>query len=107
MQIDRAVVSLVDKEFMRTKLTVIGDAIKKWSKLISASRTSSTIAAAEALAREALASNQTLVVSAMDFGADGKLAKKIQEKFVQLHPTADIVIASLDDEAERFVCWLR
>lgn len=38
----------------------------------------------------------------MDLGADGKVVKKIQEKFKTSLPQVSSVIVSLDDEGERW-----
>jgi len=41
------------------------------------------------------------VVSKMEFGADGKVAKKIQDKFKSIHPEGSFFLASLDDDEEK------
>lgn len=38
---------------------------------------------------------------AVEIGADGKVAKKLQEQLRAIHPTASFLLASLDDEAEK------
>ena len=45
--------------------------------------------------------HQAWIFAELDFGADGKLAKKIQEKFKAVHPTSSSVIDSIDDEGEK------
>jgi hypothetical protein len=37
----------------------------------------------------------------MEFGAEGKVAKKIQDKCKSIHPSGSYLIASLDDDAEK------
>ena len=37
----------------------------------------------------------------LEIGADGKVAKKIQEKLKAIYPAASYFLASLDDDAER------
>jgi hypothetical protein len=37
----------------------------------------------------------------MEFGADGKLAKKIQENFKRISPGLSSLIASYDDDGEK------
>jgi hypothetical protein len=44
---------------------------------------------------------QSLICVSMDLGADGKVVKKIQEKFRTAIPQVSSVIVSLDDEGER------
>lgn len=41
------------------------------------------------------------MVSMMEFSADGKVAKKIQDTFKGIHPEGSFFIASLDDEGEK------
>ena len=55
LQVDQAVVSLVDKDRMRADLVVISDALKGWYKAISASRTASAMTAVEDIASKAAA----------------------------------------------------
>ena len=42
-----------------------------------------------------------VVMSLMEFGADGKVAKKIQDTCKSVHPEGSFFIASLDDEGEK------
>jgi soluble P-type ATPase len=44
---------------------------------------------------------QSVIISQLDFGADGKIAKKIQDVIRALHPEATIFIASPDDDGEK------
>ena len=46
-------------------------------------------------------SNQEVVVLSLEIGADGKVAKKIQEQLRAIHPTGSFFVASLDDEGEK------
>ena len=48
-----------------------------------------------------LFSLQHVVVLQLEIGADGKVAKKIQETLRSIHPSGSFFIASLDDEAEK------
>ena len=48
-----------------------------------------------------LLSHQHVVVSMMEFSADGKVAKKIQDTFKGIHPEGSFFIASLDDDGEK------
>jgi len=44
---------------------------------------------------------QAVVVLAVEIGADGKVAKKIQEQLRAVHPAGSFFLASLDDDAEK------
>jgi hypothetical protein len=43
------------------------------------------------------------VILSLEIGADGKVAKKIQETLRGLHSVGSFFLASLDDDAERYV----
>jgi hypothetical protein len=42
-----------------------------------------------------------LIISLLEFGADGKIAKKYQDTCRKEHPEGTYFIASLDDEGEK------
>lgn len=44
---------------------------------------------------------QAIVVSLMEFGSDGKVAKVVQETCKSVHPAGSFFIASLDDDGEK------
>lgn len=44
---------------------------------------------------------QEIIVLNMDFGADGKLAKKIQDKFKAMYPDISLFLVSIDDDGEK------
>ena len=56
---------------------------------------------AEQLATSAKESSQEVVVLSLEIGADGKVAKKIQEQLRAIHPTGSFFVASLDDEGDK------
>ena len=99
--IDKAVVSLVDKEKMRTLHSKVGDILKAWLKSTIAERLSASIAQTEKLATDAAASKKPIVVTSLDFGADGKLAIKIHDTFKSIHPDGSLFLASVDDDGEK------
>lgn len=101
IEIDTAVVSLVTKEVMRAKQQAIFEVLKKWSKSREASRLAEAVAAAETLAKEAKEKNQRCIVASMDFGAEGKVAKKVQEVVKTVNPAACMFLISADDEGEK------
>lgn len=41
------------------------------------------------------------MVSLMEFGSDGKVAKVVQETCKSVHPAGSFFIASLDDDGEK------
>jgi len=99
--IDKAVVSLVDKEKMRTLHSKVGDIIKVWLKSTIAERLSGAISITEKLATEAVASKKPIVVTNLDFGADGKLATKVHDVFKSIHPDGSFFVSSIDDDGEK------
>ena len=101
LEVDQAVVSLVDKEKMRAKQGVIQETLKAWNKSMAAERTVAASAAAQALATEAKALGKEAVVCMLEFGADGKVAKKIQDTCKAIYPEGSFFIASLDEEGEK------
>mmetsp|Transcript_41057 Transcript_41057/g.41939 ORF Transcript_41057/g.41939 Transcript_41057/m.41939 type:complete len:1015 (+) Transcript_41057:17-3061(+) len=101
LEVDQAVVSLVDKESMRKELTGIANSLKAYNKSLSATRTASAMTAIETIASEAAACSKPVVVQAMEFGADGKVAKKIQDKYRAIYPDGTLFLASLDDDEEK------
>lgn len=38
----------------------------------------------------------------MDFGADAKVAKKIQDKFKELCPSSSLFLSSVDDDESKY-----
>jgi len=43
-----------------------------------------------------------VLVASLDFGADGKVAKKIQDKFRSIIPEGSLFLASPDEEEDRY-----
>lgn len=101
LEVDNAVVSLVDKEKMREKQKKILENIKAWEKANSATRIANAGLKAETTAKEALAASVPVVVMQLEIGNDGKVAKKIQEKLVSINANASYFIASIDEEGEK------
>jgi hypothetical protein len=42
-----------------------------------------------------------VVVEFVDFGADGKVAKKMQDKFKEVCPAVSLFLCSLDDDSSK------
>jgi alanyl-tRNA synthetase len=61
LEVDQAVVSLVDKNIMRTKITKINDIIKAWNKQDLIIRTSEANSKAEQLCKNALSTNKVII----------------------------------------------
>mmetsp|Transcript_27496 Transcript_27496/g.26307 ORF Transcript_27496/g.26307 Transcript_27496/m.26307 type:complete len:1010 (+) Transcript_27496:145-3174(+) len=101
IKVDQAVVSLVDKEAMRGKQLKISEILKVWLKASSAERTAQAGVVAEGLATKAKTDKKVLIISLLEFGADGKIAKKIQDTCRKEHPEGTYFIASLDDEGAK------
>jgi hypothetical protein len=58
-----------------------------------------------------------VIVEALDFGGDGKVARKMQDKLKSILPEASLFLASLDDDLSKYAspslpfppllcCWL-
>jgi hypothetical protein len=100
-QVDLAVISIVDKDNLRLKLTEVTKKLKVWLKSIEATRAATVNVEVEKIIEEATSSQKTFLVTELDLGADGKLAKKIQEKFKSVCPKLSSVILSSDDDGEK------
>lgn len=98
LEIDRAVVSLVDKDRMRNQLQIIHDKLRSWLKSSIAERTEAALSKITLLSEDALQTQKKILVEAIDFGGDGKIAKKIQDKFRSIVPDGSLFLASLDDD---------
>jgi peptidoglycan/xylan/chitin deacetylase (PgdA/CDA1 family) len=104
--VDQALISLVDKEVMRKKLNAVFEIIRAYNKTNAAVKLAAANSKADEVAREALASGKQVIIAAIDFSADGKVAKKIFERLKALHPHASFFIASADEEADRYALIL-
>ena len=99
-EVDQSVVSLVDKQIMRSKLAKILDILKAWTKEEAARKSAEATAQAEVIARNSKESGNPVVVGAFEFGSDGKLAKKLYEKMKSIYDTSAIIV-SLDETEEK------
>jgi len=97
-EVDQAVVSLVDKHVMRSKLDKIMDVLKAWTKEETTRKSSEAVAQAEVIATACKEKAVSIIVGAFEFGSDGKIAKKIYEKMKSIYDTSTIIISL--DEAE-------
>ena len=43
-----------------------------------------------------------MIVEALDFGGDGKVARKMQDKLKTILPEASLFLASLDDDLTKY-----
>jgi len=100
-EVDQASVSLVTKDAMRSKQAAIADIIKKWEKARDAARSTAAIDTADALAKATLASGEQIIVAYMNFGADGKIAKKVQDHIKGVNANASVFLASAGDLGEK------
>eukprot|EP00981_Chlorochromonas_danica_P003570 scaffold659_cov192-Ochromonas_danica.AAC.83 len=101
LEVDQAVVSLVDKEVMRKKLNAIFETIRAYNKANSAVKLNAANSKAEEVAQQALNTRKAIVIANIDFGADGKVARKIYEKLKSVHPSGSFFVVSADDDGER------
>lgn len=101
LEIDQAQVSLVTKDVMRSKQNILADTLKKWEKAREASRTTAAVDLAQTLAEASLSKNEPFIVAHMDFGADGKIAKKVQDHVKSVNPAASVFLASAGDAGDK------
>lgn len=85
------------------KVSEVMKKVKVWLKSTEAARTAAVNAEADKIVDEAKSAKKPFVVAELDLGADGKLAKKIQEKFKSVYPELSSVLLSSDDDGERYV----
>lgn len=105
VEIDQAMVSMVDKEKMRTALGKVQDALKVWWKANAASKLAEASVTAEGTAKELLAKNQRVAVVRIDIGSDGKAAKKLQDIMVKAHPEGSFLIVSNDEANDKVALY--
>lgn len=101
IQVDQAVVSLVDKNEMRKKISNIAESLKIWMKQETAAQSAEAAKTAERVALAAKDVNDTVVVAQFEFGQDGKLGKKMYDVMQSIHSTASYFLISLDEESEK------
>jgi len=105
LEVDRAVVSLVDKEELKSELAEVGERLKAWQKSNQAVRTETALALADTLGAAAVETSQNVIVQCIDIGTDGKVAKKIQDKFKALCPNTSVFLCSADDDSARIALY--
>lgn len=101
LEIDQAAISVVDKEALRQRISVVNDRVKTWSKANLAARVAEASVLCDKVTADALAASKTIIVMQVDMGGDGKMAKKIHESVKKIHATASFMIVSIDEEADK------
>jgi len=101
VEVDQSVVSLVDKDRMRSLLDRIYETIRSYHKASLGMKIAEATVTAEQVALEAHARGEETLVLSLDIGADGKVAKKILEKIKAVYPVASVFIASMDEDEEK------
>jgi len=99
--VDQASVSLSAKNLMRTKISKIIDNLKVWRKEDTARRVAEASAQAEKIATSSKDMGDKVIVGMFEFGSDGKVAKKIYEQISRIHPSASVMIISLDEDGDK------
>ena len=98
---DQAVISLVDKESMRLRLNAVFEKIRSYFKANLSNVIAAANAKAEEVAKKALEADVEVVIAQIEFGADGKIAKKIYEKLISIKPNASYFLLSTDEESDK------
>jgi len=104
-EIDSSVVSLVDKEQIIKLHGVVNDKLKVWRKANEKTRLATAEAQANELSKVAKERNARFIVANLDFGADGKIVKKLQEIIQKTHLVPSFVCSS-DDEGDKVSVWI-
>ncbi len=99
-------VSLADKDLLRQAQTVVNNNLKAYNKEILASRKATAIAFAEQAGKEAAEGSTPLLINAVNFGADGKIAKTMQDIIKKLSPETSNFFCSLDTNDTKYVPYL-
>ena len=97
---DRASISVVDKEMLRNVLSTVQDRLKAWNKAISAARLNTACENAESIGTQAKTAGQKITVLQLE-GIDGSIAKKIHEKLKGVHPDGSFLVCSMDESGDK------
>lgn len=89
-------VSLSDKEQLRNAQMVVNNNLKVYNKELLASRKATAIEFSEQAGQEAAAKNIPVVINTVNFGADGKIAKTMQDIIKKHAPQTSNFFCSLD-----------
>lgn len=90
------VASLSDKDQLRKAQAVVNNSLKAYNKEVLATRKATAIAYSEQAGKDAAESNTSVVISVVDFGADGKIAKTMQDIIKKHSPSTSNFFCSLD-----------
>lgn len=99
-EIDRASISVVDKEVLRKMLTKVQDRLKAWNKAMSAAKLSAACENAESIGNQAKATGQAISILQLE-GIDGSIAKKIHETLKKVHPEGSFFVCSMDVSGDK------
>ena len=85
-----------DKDQLRKAQAVVNNNLKVYNKELLASRKATAIEFSEQAGQEAAAGNIPVIVNTVNFGADGKIAKTMQDIIKKHSPTTSNFLCSLD-----------
>lgn len=85
-----------DKEQLRKAQTVVNNNLKVYNKELLASRKATAIEFSEHAGKEAAAGNIPVIINTVNFGADGKIAKTMQDIIKKHSPNTSNFFCSLD-----------
>lgn len=101
VEAEQALISLVDKDILRTKLQNIYDTIiKTYNKALEAERAAEATTAITALAEKAKTESKACVIVNLDFGSDSKVVKKIQDLYKSIHADGSLFVISQDSNTD-------
>lgn len=82
---------------LRNDLSQISEKLRQWFKTTLAQRSAAALTEVETLS----GSVGTVLVRNFDIAGDGKVARKIQDKFQELYPSSSLFVYSIDDDGAK------
>jgi len=101
IEVDQAIISLVDKDNLRNRLNGVYETIKQFYKANIAARVAEASEKAASIAQSAKDTNLAVAVINIDFGGDAKVAKKIQERIRSIYTDGSFFLLSPDADGEK------
>lgn len=96
--VETSSISLVDKDSLRKKIASIYEIIRQYNKSNLLVKTNKAV---EIVNQVIKGKEQDVFVIHVEFGADAKVAKKLQEIIVKENKNSTVFLFSVDDEGER------
>jgi len=105
IEVDQAIISLVDKDNLRNRLAVVYETIKQFYKANIATRVAEASEKAAQIAQSTKDANQGVAVINIDFAGDAKVGKKIQERIRAIYADGSFFLMSPDTDGEKVMLF--